>query len=317
MMFRVLLTDDITPEALGVFDNYPDIEAVRVGTLSPDDLKETIAEYDGIVIRTPTKLTADVIQAATRLKYIGRAGVGTDNIDIDAATRQGIVVMNAPTGNTVSTAELTIALLLAVARWGPAVHNSVTRGDWDRKSFTGLELSGKTLGIVGFGRVGREVARRMFAFGMEIVATDPFVTPEDAGDLVKLVGLEELLRRSEAVNVNTHHPKNTTNLIAAAEISVMKDRALLVNCARGGVVSEAALKFALDSGKLAGVALDVYEKEPPGDNPLFGHPRCVFSPHLGAATGEARVRVATEAATAVAQALTTGEIRHPVNRLPE
>jgi D-3-phosphoglycerate dehydrogenase len=225
--------------------------------------------------------------------------------------------MNAPTGNTVSTAELTIALLLAVARWVPTVHNSVTRGDWDRKSFVGVELSGKTLGIVGFGRVGREVALRMKAFGMEIIAFDPFVSPEETGDRVKLVGFQELLGRSDAVTVHVPLTAETRNMIAAAEIAAMKDGALLVNCARGGVVSEAALKQALDSGKLAGVALDVYEKEPPGDNPLFGHPRCVFSPHLGAATGEARVRVATDAATAVALALTTGEIRHPVNRLPE
>jgi D-3-phosphoglycerate dehydrogenase len=315
MMYRVLLTDNITPEAVAVFETYGDIEAVATGTLPPAELKQTIADFDGIVIRTPTRLTADVLQAARRLKFIGRAGVGTDNIDIDAATAAGIVVMNAPTGNTVSTAEFTIGLMLSLARWIPAAHNSVTGGLWDRKTYRGMELSGKTLGIVGLGRVGREVASRMRAFGMNIVAFDPYV----AGDVFHETGatqvnMEELLRQSHLVTIHVPFTEKTRILINDRELALMPDGALLVNCSRGGIVSEDALVKALETGKLAGVALDVYENEPPGDHPLFRHPRCVFAPHLGAATGEARVRVATDAAKAVAEALTTGRTRNAVNR---
>lgn len=317
-MYRVLLTDNIRPEAVSVFDGYPDIEAVRVATLPPDELKQTIADYDGIVIRTPTRLTAGVIRAASRLKYIGRAGVGTDNIDIDAATARGIVVMNAPTGNTVSTAEFTVGLMLSLARRIPAAHNSVTGGLWDRVTYRGVELSGKTLGIVGLGRVGREVARRMRAFDMKIVACDPYVTADTLHDTgATPADLEGLLRQSDLVTIHVPLTEKTRNLINDRELALMPDGALLVNCSRGGVVSEEALARALDTGKLAGVALDVFDQEPPGDHPLFGHPRCVFTPHLGAATEDARIRVATDAATAVAEALTTGETRNAVNRLEE
>ncbi len=317
-MYRVLLTDNITPEAVSVFDSYGEIEAVAVGTLPPDELQKTIADFDGIVVRSPSRITAGIIDAAVRLKYIGRAGVGIDNIDIEAATERGVIVMNAPTGNTVSTAEFTVGLMLSLARWIPAAHNSVTSGAWDRKTYRGIELSGKTVGIVGLGRVGREVARRMRAFGMNIVACDPLVA-KDVFDEVDAtsVDLAELLRQSRIVTFHVPLTDKTKNMIGDDQLAKLPDGALLVNCSRGGIVSEDALARALETGKLAGVALDVYEKEPPGDHPLFRHPRCVFAPHLGAATEEARVRVATDAATAVAEALTTGRTRNAVNQTGE
>jgi D-3-phosphoglycerate dehydrogenase len=316
MMYRVLLTDNITPEAVAVFDAYPDIEAIAVGTLEGDGLKEAVGACDGIVVRSPTRLTAGVIAAAERLRYIGRAGAGTDNIDLAAATRRGVVVMNAPSGNTVSTAEFAIGMLLGLARWIPAAHRSVTRGEWDRVTFRGTELAGKTLGIVGFGRVGREVASRMRAFDMSIVTCDPYVAAEAARSAgVEPTDLDDLMGRSHAVTVHVPLTPETNKLIGASQLERLPEGALLVNCARGGVVCEDALKAALDSNQLAGAALDVYENEPPGDHPLFGHPRCVFAPHLGGATQEARIRVATDAATAVAEALISGTVRNAVNRV--
>lgn len=314
--FKVLLTDNVTIEALAVFERYENIDAVRTGTLPPDDLKKTIADFDAVVVRSPTKLTAEVIDAATQLKFIGRTGAGVDNIDVGAATKRGIVVMNSPSGNTVSTAEHTVALILALARRIPHAHRSVTGGEWDRTSFLGLELWGKTLGIIGLGRVGGEVARRMGAFGMKVLACDPYVDPGRAVSLgVELVDTDTLLGDSRVVTVHVPLTRETRNLIGETEIGKMLDGVLLVNCSRGGVVSEEVLLAALESGKVAGAALDVYENEPPGDHPLFAHPRCVFTPHLGGATAEARVRAAVEAAEAVAEALASGVIRNAVNRI--
>jgi D-3-phosphoglycerate dehydrogenase len=313
-MYRVLLTDDVVDEALAVFDRYEDIEAVRTGTLPPDRLKETIAGFDGVVVRSPTRLTADIIEAADRLKFIGRAGAGVDNIDVGAATRRGIVVMNSPGGNTTSTAEHTIALMLALARHVPQAHRSVTAGEWDRSTYRGVELAGKTLGVIGLGRVGREVARRMRAFDMRVVAADPAVSSNDAAAVgTKLVDMDTLLRQSDVVTIHVPLTNQTRHLIGAPEFARMREGALVVDCSRGGVVSEDALRAALDSGGLGGAALDVFTKEPPGDHPLFGHPLCVFTPHLGGATWEARVRVAVDAAEAVAEALATGITRNAVN----
>jgi D-3-phosphoglycerate dehydrogenase len=313
-MLKVLLTDNIAPEALAVFERYDDIEAVATETLPPDRLMEEIADCDGVVVRSPTKVTAEVIAAAGKLRFIGRAGVGVDNIDLEAATARGIVVMNSPGGNTVSTAEHTIALILALVRRVPQAHRSVTGGAWDRKAFRGTELSGKTLGVVGLGRVGREVVRRMRAFDMRVLGADPYVDGDTAAGLgAERVDLETLLRESDVVTVHVPLSRETAGLIGPREMAMMRDGAFLVNCARGGLVSEAALVEALDSGKLAGAAVDVFEKEPPGDHPLFRHPRCVFTPHVGAATAEAQVRVAVEAAECVAVALTTGKTRNAVN----
>jgi D-3-phosphoglycerate dehydrogenase len=238
-----------------------------------------------------------------------------DNIDLDAATGRGIVVMNAPGGNTVSTAEHTIAMLLALARRIPQAHRSVTGGEWDRKAFRGTELCGKTLGVVGLGRVGREVARRMRAFDMRVLGTDPYVDAASAAECgAEWVDMNRLLRESHAVTVHVPLAGDTRALIGREELAAMRDGAFVVNCARGGVVSEDALLEALESGKLAGAAVDVYDNEPPGDHPLFRHPRCVFTPHLGAATAEAQIRVAVTAAECVAEALASGITRNAVNR---
>jgi D-3-phosphoglycerate dehydrogenase len=267
-------------------------------------------------VRSPTKLTADVIAAAAKLRYIGRAGVGVDNIDLGAASDRGIVVMNTPGGNTVSTAEHTIALILALARHIPHAHRSVTDGRWERKAFRGTELSGKTMGVIGLGRVGREVARRMRAFDMRILGADPYVDKDTAAECgAELVDLEAVLRESDVVSVHVPLTGDTRALIGKEQLDSMRDGAFVINCARGGVVSEDALLGALESGKVAGAAVDVFEKEPPGDNPLFQHPRCVFTPHLGAATAEAQVRVAVEAAECVAEALSTGVTRNAVNKI--
>lgn len=313
-MYRVLLTDSIADEALRIFDDYDDIEAVRTDTPSPQELLDMIGNFDAIVVRSPTRVTGEVIERGERLRYIGRAGVGVDNIDLAAATERGIIVMNSPGGNTISTAEHTIGVMLAVARHIPQAHASLTGGGWDRKTYRGAELWGKTLGVVGLGRVGRAVAARMLAFEMEVIASDPFVSASDADAMgVTLVTLDELVARSDWITVHVPLGSDTAGLIGAAELARMKDGVVVLNCARGGVVDEDALLAALESGKVAAAGLDVYASEPPGNHPLFSHPRSVFTPHLGAATAEAQLRVATDVARAVADALATGTIRDAVN----
>jgi len=313
-MKKVLLTDNIAEEALAVFDAYDGIEAVRTDTLAPDALLEAIGEYHAIVVRSPTRVTAEVIERGVNLEYIGRAGVGVDNIDVDAATRHGIVVMNSPGANTISTAEHTIAVMLAVARKIPHAHASLVSGGWDRAAFRGTELCRKTLGVVGFGRVGRAVASRMLAFDMRVVASDPFIAADAmkaAG--VEPVGLDTLCAQSDWITVHVPLGPDTRGMIGTAQIERMKDGVVIINCARGGVVEESALAAALASGKVAAVGLDVFESEPPHGSALLSHPRSVFTPHLGAATGEAQLRVATDIAEAVAEALAHGTLRDAVN----
>jgi D-3-phosphoglycerate dehydrogenase len=259
-------------------------------------------------------LTAEVLAEADRLLFIGRAGAGTDNIDLHAATELGIVVMNAPLGNTVSTAEHTVGIILSLARHIPQAHGSVTAGEWDRRTHRGVELYGKTLGIIGLGAVGGEVAKRMLAFGMKVLASDPLVGPEKAVSTdVELVPFQTLLQQSDVISVHVPLQPETRGLIGEAEIDEMREGVILVNCARGGVVDERALLTGLRSGKISAAGLDVFEIEPPGKNPLFEHPKCVFTPHIGGATREAQVRVATDAAQVVAEALTKGVLRNVVN----
>ncbi len=312
-MKRVLLTDRIAPDAVRVLESFGGIEAVAIGTPSPAELLDMIAEYDAIVVRSPTHVTAQVIERGAKLRFIGRAGVGVDNIDVAAATRRGIVVINSPRSNTISTAEHTIAVMLAVAREIPRAHATVTSGKWDRDSFKGVELNGKVLGIVGLGRVGREVAARARAFGMTVIATDPFVSAADAGDAVRMVALAELLPQADWITVHAPLVKETRGLIGAREIAAMKKGAFIVNCARGGIVDENALADALESGHVAAAGLDVFEKEPPEESRLFSHSRSVFTPHLGAATIDAQRRVATDVAESIGLALARGEIRDAVN----
>ena len=314
-MHKVLLTDNIATEALEVFSQYADIEAVRIGTPGPGELARIIPEYDAIIVRSPTKVTAEIIVAGTRLKFIGRAGVGVDNIDVAQATAREITVMNSPGGNTVSTAEHTIAMLLALVRHIPTADRSLRQGSWERSAFKGVELSGKTLGVIGIGRVGREVARRMLAFDMNVIAVDPFVTADAAREIgVGLVDMDTLLRESHFITVHVPLGTDTRAIIAGTEIGKMRDGVYLVNCARGGVIDEAAVAQALETGKVAGVAFDVFEEEPPGAHVFFAHERSAFTPHLGAATGDAQVRVAVDVARNVADALSKGEIRDAVNR---
>ena len=313
-MYKVLLTDNIAQAALDVMAEYNDIEAVSVGTLEPAELSKTLPDYEAIIVRSPTKLTADLIAAGTKLKFIGRAGVGVDNIDIDAATKRGIVVMNAPTGNIVSTAEHACALIMSMVRRVPEADRSLRAGRWDRKTLKGTELSGKTLGIIGLGRVGREVSKRMNAFDMNVVAADPYIGADVAASAgAKLVDMDTLLADSDIVTIHVPLGAETRAIIGEPEIAKMRDGAMLVNCARGGIVDEAALEAALSSGKLTAAAVDVFAEEPLGDSPLLRHERCVYTPHLGAATKEAQVRVAVDAARNVANALSKGEINDAVN----
>jgi len=313
-MYKVLLTDNMCKEAVAVFAAYPDIEIVCEGTLDSTELVRRLPDFDAVIVRSPTKLTREVLAAGKKLKFIGRAGVGVDNIDVEAATALGIAVLYVPAGNTISTAEHTVGLILAVARRIPEADRSIRARRWDRGVLDGVELHGKTLGIIGLGRVGREVARRMLGFSMRVIASDPNVSDEQgARDEVTMVDLDTLLRESHVISIHVVLTRETTGLISDAQIAAMRCGVLLVNCSRGGVVDEDAVTRGLESGKLAAVALDVFTHEPPGDHPLFLHPRSVFTPHLGATTPEARVRVAVYIAESVAKALTTGEIRDVFN----
>jgi D-3-phosphoglycerate dehydrogenase len=312
---RVLVTDKISRDAVNVLQSFEGVEAVAMGTPSPEELLALIPDFEAIIVRSPTRVTAAVIEAGKRLKFIGRAGVGVDNIDVAAATRRGIVVINSPRSNTVSTAEHTMALMLAVAREIPRAHATVTSGRWERDTFRGVELAGKTLGVVGLGRVGREVAIRAAAFQMRVIACDPFVAADQALEIgVELMKLPDVIRQSDWISMHVPLGMDTQGLIGTREIAAMKDGVVIVNCSRGGVVDEAALLAALDAGKVRAVAMDVFEKEPPGDSALLRHPRSVFTPHLGAATLDAQQRVATDVAESIGLALTRGQIRDAVNR---
>jgi D-3-phosphoglycerate dehydrogenase len=312
---RVLVTDKISRDAVNVLQSFDGVEAVAMGTPSPEELLALIPDFEAIIVRSPTRVTAAVIEAGKRLKFIGRAGVGVDNIDVAAATRRGIVVINSPRSNTVSTAEHTMALMLAVAREIPRAHATVTSGRWERDTFRGVELAGKTLGVVGLGRVGREVAIRAAAFQMRVIACDPFVAADQALEIgVELMKLPDVIRQSDWISMHVPLGMDTQGLIGTREIAAMKDGVVIVNCSRGGVVDEAALIAALDAGKVRAVAMDVFEKEPPGDSALLRHPRSVFTPHLGAATLDAQQRVATDVAESIGLALTRGQIRDAVNR---
>ncbi len=313
-MSRVLLTDHIAPEAVITLASFGGIETVSMGTPSPSELLHIIPDFDAVVVRSPTRVNAQVIERGEKLRFIGRAGVGVDNIDVDAATRRGIVVINSPRSNTISTAEQTLALMLAVAREVPRAHIAVATGSWERDSFQGRELFGKTLGVVGLGRVGREVAKRAAAFGMTVLGHDPVVGESDARALgAHWVALPALFAESDWVTLHVPLLETTRGLVDARAIASMKKGVVIVNCARGGIVDENALADALESGHVAAAALDVFEQEPPGRSRLFSHPRSVFAPHLGAATIDAQRRVATDVAESIGLALTRGEIRDAVN----
>lgn len=312
-MARVLVSDPIAQEGIDILKKAADVD-VKTG-MPKEELISIIKDYDALAVRSETKVTADVLAAAKNLKIIGRAGVGVDNIDVPEATRRGVMVVNSPGGNTIAAAELTMALLMAMARNIPAATASLQSGEWKRSKFVGVELYSKTLGVVGFGKIGREVAKRSLAFGMEVIATDPFLSEEAAARAgVKLVELDDLIRRSDIITL--HLPKNpqTANLIGDAQFAMMKDGVRIVNCARGGIVDEAALAKAIESGKVAGAAIDVYSSEPPApDNPLIGLARSVTTPHLGASTEEAQINVAIDVAEQIVDVLAGRPARSAVN----
>ncbi len=313
MLQRVLVTDSLHPAGVDLLAREG-LAVDVVPTLAPEALARGIGPYAGLVIRSASRVTADVIEAAERLQVIGRAGVGLDNVDVEAATRRGIVCMNTPGGNTIAAAEHTLALLLAVARQIPQAHAHLRGGKWERERFLGTELYGKTLGIVGLGRIGSEVARRAQGFAMTVIAYDPYLGAEVAQRLgVELVDLDTLCRRADFVTVHVPLTRETRGLIGARELARMKEGVRLVHCARGGVVDEAALAAAIQAGKVAGAAVDVFEREPPWGSPLLDLDAVVVTPHLGASTEEAQRAVALAIARQVADFLLRGVVRHAVN----
>ncbi len=320
-MPRILVLDPIAQEGLDLLDQAPGVEYEVITGLKGDALREALARFDGAICRSGVKITAESLEGNRRLKAIVRAGVGTDNIDKNAATRQGIVVMNTPAGNTVSTAEHAFALMLGLSRNLAPAHQSLMQGKWDRKSYMGAQLAGKTLGVVGLGRIGQEVAKRAKAFEMRVLGFDPFLSAERADELgVELVEkVRDMLPHVDYLTVHTPLTNETKGLIGLEEIQLLKPGARLVNCARGGIYDEAALIEGLKSGKLGGVALDVYEEEDTwahakkAEHPLFSLPHVLFTPHLGASTEEAQTQVAVEGVHLLINFLTTGEIRHAVN----
>jgi D-3-phosphoglycerate dehydrogenase len=310
---RVLVTDSLQEVGVEAL-RAEGLEVDVLPTLPPAELARRIGPYAGLVVRSASKVTAEVIEAAPALRVIGRAGVGLDNVDVDAATRRGVVCMNTPGGNTIAAAEHTMALLLAMARKLPQAHAQLKGGKWERERFLGAEVYGKTLGVVGLGRIGAEVARRAQGFAMTVVAYDPYLTEEVARRLgVELVELDTLYARADFVSVHVPLTKDTRALIGAAELAKMKDGVRIVNCARGGIVDEAALAAAVQSGKVAGAAVDVFEREPPWGSPLLELEPVVLTPHLGASTEEAQTSVAVAIAQQVADCLVRGIVRNAVN----
>ena len=302
---KILISDKLAKEGIEILTAVPEFQVDCKYGLKPEELKGIIKDYDALIVRSETKVTADIIQAAEKLKVIGRAGVGLDNVDLKAATQKGIVAMNTPAGNTTSTAEHTMSLILSLSRNIPQACASMKAGKWDRAKFSGVELYGKTLGVIGFGRIGSTVAKFAKAFGMTVLAYDPYLSLEIAIQKgVEMVELEALLKRSDYITVHIPKSVETSNLIGEKEFNLMKKNVRLINCARGGIIDEQALVKALESGRIAGCALDVFEKEPlEAQSPLLKFDHCISTPHLGASSTEAQVNVAIEIAETVRDAL--------------
>lgn len=312
-MDKIIISDKLSKEGVDILEKAGFTVDCKYD-LTPKELKEEIGDYQGIIIRSDTKLTGDIIKGANNLKVIGRAGVGLDNVDIKAATKKGIIVMNAPGGNTIATCEQAFALILAVARNVPFAHISLKEKRWDRSKFKGTELYSKTLGVIGFGRIGKEVAKRAIAFGMEVLVYDPFLVQELAERAgAKLTNLREVLKKSDFITIHSPLTEETKNLISKKEFSLMKPKAFIINCARGGIIDEDALYEALKNKKIAGAALDVFSKEPPFDSKLLELDNLIVTPHLGASTQEAQVNVAIEVAHCMKDALLGRAIKNAVN----
>lgn len=300
---KILVSDPIAEEGIKKLGESGFEVEVNTG-LAPQELLQAIPEYDGLIVRSATKVTREVITAAQNLKAIGRAGIGLDNIDLEAAKEQGIKILNTPGATTISVAELTIGQMLALARHIPQATASLKASKWEKKKFMGTELYGKTLGIIGVGKIGREVAKRASGMGMDLVGYDPYIREADVRDLgLKLLPLEDLLPYSDYITIHIPLTPETKHLLSERKFALMKEGARLVHCARGGVVDEKALYDALMSGKIAGAALDVFEEEPPKDNPLLGLDNVIATPHLGASAREGQVRSSAEIAEKLIAAL--------------
>lgn len=312
-MPRVLIADQLSPAAEAIFKERGVEVDTRIG-LKKDELVAIIGDYDGLAVRSATKVTAEVLAAATRLRVVGRAGIGVDNIDVDAATQRGVVVMNTPFGNSVTTAEHAISLMLALARQIPAADRSTRAGRWEKNRFMGVELMGKMLGLIGCGNIGSIVADRAHGLKMRVIAYDPFLSPERAQDLgVEKVDLDTLLARADFISLHTPLTEQTRNILGASALKKTKPGVRLVNCARGGLVDEAAVAELIGSGHIAGAAFDVFTVEPAKDSPLFALDEVVVTPHLGASTGEAQENVALQVAEQISDYLTNGAIVNALN----
>ena len=310
---KVLISDKMDPNAARIFTEMGcDVDVITGKT--PEELKAIIGQYDGLAIRSSTKVTKEILDAAPNLKVIGRAGIGVDNVDIPAASAQGVVVMNTPFGNSITTAEHAIALIFALARQLPEADASTQAGKWEKNRFMGVEVTGKTLGLIGAGNIGSIVASRALGLRMKVVAYDPFLTPERALEMgVEKADLDTLLAKADFITLHTPLTSETKNILSAENLAKTKKGVRIVNCARGGLIDEAALKAGLDSGHIAGAALDVFQTEPATDSPLFGTPNFVCTPHLGASTTEAQVNVALQVAEQMADFLVNGGVTNALN----
>jgi D-3-phosphoglycerate dehydrogenase len=314
MPFKVLISDSLSKEAVEILEKEKEFKVDVNTKLTPEELKRVIKDYDALLVRSATKVTKDIIGAAAKLKIVGRAGVGLDNVDVEAASKKGIIVVNTPAGNTISTAEHTFSMMLALSRSIPRADLSMKKGEWDRKKFMGVELYGKTLGIVGLGRIGTEVAKRALIFGMKVTAYDPFLSADKAKELgIELVDLNTIYKNSDYITVHTPLTGETKHMISDKQFALMKKSVRLINCARGGIIDEEALVKAIEAGKVAGAAFDVYEEEPPKNSKLIKLDKIVLTPHLGASTEEAQVNVAIDVANTVRDALLGRGVRNAVN----
>jgi D-3-phosphoglycerate dehydrogenase len=313
--YTVLIPDNVDPAALKVFEGLDAIKVIAPGNMKREETLAAIGEAHALIIRSSTTADAELLNAAPNLKAIARAGVGVDNVDVPLATAKGVVVMNTPDGNTIATAEHTFGLMLALARHIPQGNASLKAGKWDRKSYMGVELRGKTLGIIGFGRIGRAIAKRALAFEMTVITTDPFIPADVTADLgVELVDLETLYARSDFITLHSLITEETRGMINHASIAKMKPGVRIINAARGALINEADLAEAIKSGQVAGAALDVYTEEPPAaDNPLLALDNVIDTPHLAASTSDAQVAVAVDAAQLIVDALLHNKYNNVVN----
>ena len=311
---KVLICDNLEKAGVDQFKGKGTVKADVSSAMTPAELKRTIARYDGIIVRSATKITKDVLESAPRLKVIGRAGIGLDNIDVSAASRKGVVVMNTPGANAITTAEHSISLLLSLSRHIPQATASLKAGKWEKKKFMGVEIFNQTLGIIGFGNIGQVVADRAQGLKMQVIVYDPFLSKETMAKMgYEKVTFDQLLKRSDYITIHTPLNRDTNNLLDKKAFQKVKKGVRIINCARGGIVNEKDLYTAIKQGKVAGAALDVFEQEPPGDHPLFGLPEVIGTPHLGASTSQAQARVAEVIASQVKDYLGQGIIKNAVN----